>query len=148
MIRKNIFLCLFLPLILSGCSLSVDTELAELAAADFHDSYNAGAYRVIYDKASPAFQDFISAGKFSHLLETLNIRLGQYKNSKLINWSSKISIRDGATVTLIYAAVYDKDEAAKVSFTFKVRDGLAQLYNFNVSSESMNPKKRPKTTEI
>ena len=137
MIRRTLLIILLAPMF-SGCSLSVNTDLAELAVDQFHESYNNGSFETIYVNASPDFQDFVAEDKFTRLLKKLRSGLGQHKSSSLINWSAKSSIRDGATITLIYSAVYEYDDKAKESFTFKVNDGLASLSNFNVSSEVLS----------
>jgi len=136
MIRR-IFLYMLVSMV-SGCSWSVDTELTELAVEQFHQSYNKGSYGTIYSNASSEFQNFVTGDKFTRLLTKLHTGIGQHKSSRLINWSAKSSTRDGTIITLIYSAVYDYDDKAKESFTFKVNDGLARLYNFNVSSEVLN----------
>ncbi|PCI48982.1 MAG: hypothetical protein COB49_05245 [Alphaproteobacteria bacterium] len=118
-----------------GCSPPVDTELAELAARQFHESYNRGNFTTIYANASPVFQDFVSENKFIRLLRKLHTRLGKHKNSTLINWSAKSSTRGGVLITLVYDAVYDSDDRTQASFTFRINNGLARLYNFNVSSQ-------------
>ncbi len=145
---KNIIRILFLTLTVSSCSLSVDTDLAELAVDEIHADYNRGAYGTIYDNASPEFQDFISKDNFSRLLKKLHSGLGQHKKSNRISWSAKTSVRVGTTITLIYQAAYENDDTARESFTFRVKDGLARLYNFNVSSDVLNRKKPPKVTKI
>jgi len=142
---KTTFYLLFLPVVLSSCSLPVDTGLAELAVTDFHESYNRASFKAIHDNASPDFKAFIPQDKFVLLLGKLHARLGQHQSSNLINWTAKSSIKDGATITLTYDAVYDNDDRAKESFTFKVNDGMARLYNFNVASEVLN---RSKDTDI
>lgn len=136
MIRHLLLFCL-IPMI-SACSWSVDTDLAELAVDQFHESYNKGSFETIYRNASPEFQNFVAQDKFIRLLKKLHRTLGQHKGSDRINWSAKSSVRDGTTITLIYKAQYEYDHKAKESFTFVINDGMARLKNFNVSSEMMN----------
>ncbi|VAV92452.1 hypothetical protein MNBD_ALPHA01-599 [hydrothermal vent metagenome] len=145
---KNIIWIFFLTLTVSSCSLSVDTDLAELAVDEIHADYNRGAYGTIYDNASPEFQDFISKDNFSRLLKKLHSGLGQHKKSNRISWSAKTSVQVGTTITLVYQAAYENDDTARESFTFRIKDGLARLYNFNVSSDVLNKKKPPKVTKI
>lgn len=146
---KFMHLMMILMLLLSsGCSWSVDTELAELAVEDFHKSYNKASFKTIYINASPEFRDYVKQSKFERLLKKLHHGLGQHENSTLISWSAKSTIRDGTIITLIYQAAYEYDDKAKESFSFKVNDGLAQLYNFNVSSGMMHKKKPPRATDI
>lgn len=128
-------LVLLLVSIVSACSWSVDTDLAELAVDQFHESFNKGSFATIYTNASPDFQDFVTEDKFIRLLTRLRTGIGLHKSSNLISWSAKSSIGGDTTITLIYNAQYEYDDKAKESFTFQVNDGLARLYNFNVSSE-------------
>jgi len=147
MIWKNICCLLLLPVMLSSCSLPVDTDLAELAVADFHDRYNRAAFKAIHKAANPDFKKFISQDKFSLLLGRLHSGLGQHKSSSLANWTAENSIREGATITLTYDAIYEKDDTVRESFTFKVKDGIARLYNFNVSSEVLSKNRNSKATK-
>jgi len=124
-----------MPALLISCSAPVDTELAERAAADFHDHYNKASYRVIHDKADQDFKTFISQEKFTRVLKKLRAQLGRYKSSRLMSKSSDTSIWGGTTVTLTYDTAYENDSQAKENFTFKVSNSSARLYNFNVSSK-------------
>lgn len=142
---KKIAAILILPVMLFGCSMAVDTEVAELAVHEFQESYNKGSYDVIHENAHPEFKNFISQKKFNLLLKKLNSHIGRYIKSNLISWKAKSSIREGATITLNYDVTYENDNKARVTFIYKVNDGLAQLYNFNVASESLN---RSKDTDI
>ncbi|MBL4895206.1 MAG: hypothetical protein JKY59_10155 [Emcibacter sp.] len=148
LLRHMHFLLLPFVLLLTGCSWSVDTDLAELSVAEFHERYNRGSYDTIYANASPDFQSFVKTDKFIHLLEKLHGGLGQYKSSSLINWSAKSTLQQGIIITLIYNTVYENDATAKETFSFKVNDGLAQLYNFNVSSAVLAKKKPSRMTDI
>lgn len=147
-VQRLLVWLIFPALIGSGCSWSVDTELTELAVAQFHQSYNKGSYRSIFINASPEFQDFITEDKFTRLLQKLHNGLGQHQSSSRISWKANSSISTGTTITLVYEAVYDKDDQARETFTYKVKDGFAKLYNFNVSSKVLAGKKAPKVTEV
>jgi len=114
----------------------------------FHLSYNKGSYRTIFTNASPEFQGFITEDKFTRLLQKLHTGLGQHQSSRRISWKANSSISTGTTITLVYEAVYDKDDAARETFTYKVKDGFAKLYNFNVSSKVLAGEKAPTITEV
>ncbi len=131
-------LLIWLVSIVSSCSWSVDTDLAELAVGQFHESFNRGSFQTIYTNASPEFQNYVTKDKFIRLLTKLRSGIGQHKSSNLINWSAKSSLGGGTAITLVYNAQYEYDDKAKESFTFQVNDGLAKLYNFNVSSEVLS----------
>ena len=145
--RVLALMLLLLPL-LSSCSAVFDPALTELAVQNFHDSYNTSSFTTIYRNSSPEFQEFVSEDKFTRLLRKLNNKLGAHHSSELISWSSKSSFGGATMVTLVYKAEYLRDKQAKESFTFRVRDGLAQLYNFNVSSQILQNTKRLKETAI
>jgi len=145
----RIWLGMLIPLVmLSSCSWTVDTELTELAVDQFHQSYNEGSFTTIFKNASPAFQDFVTEDKFSRLLEKLHKGLGQHQRSTRISWSAESTMATGTTITLVYEAIYEKDDTARETFTFRVKDGLAKLYNFNVSSKVLAGKKAHKTIDI
>ncbi len=122
---------------LSACSISVDTEIAELAAEEFHKSYNAGSYENIYINAEPSFKDYISKKKFIFLLKKVNERIGIYKSSSLIQSSSVKSTQNDTVIMLVYKADYQFDQNVKVYFQYKVVDDRAMLANFNISSKNM-----------
>ncbi len=142
---KKIAAILILPVMLFGCSMAVDTEVAELAVSEFQENYNKGSYDVIHENAHTEFRNFISQQKFNLLLKKLNSHMGMHMNSSLISWKAKTSIREGITITLNYDAAYENDNKARVTFIYKVNDGMARLYNFNVASKALN---RSKDTDI
>ena len=146
--QRALALVLLVVPLLASCSVVVDPALTELAVQDFHDSYNASSFTTIYRNSSPEFQEFVSEDKFTRLLDKLHTKLGAHHSSDLVSWSSKSSFGGATTVTLLYKAQYQHDGQAQESFTFRVRDGLARLYNFNVSSPVLNQKVRSRETEV
>lgn len=146
--QRILALMLVLLPLLSSCSAVFDPALTELAVKDFHNSYNASSFTTIYRNSSPEFQEFVSEDKFTRLLGKLQTKLGEHHSSDLVSWSSKSSFGGATMVTLVYKAEYQHDGQAQESFTFRVRDGLARLYNFNVSSPVLSQKNRSRETEI
>lgn len=149
MLKRRALALVFLLLpLLASCSAVFDPALTDLAVQDFHDRYNRSSFTTIYRNSSPEFQEFVSEDKFTRLLHKLHSKLGEHHRSALISWSSKSSFGGATMVTLVYKAAYQHDGQAQESFTFRVRDGLAQLYNFNVSSPVLNQKTRSRETEV
>ncbi|MCF6214749.1 MAG: hypothetical protein L3J58_01095 [Emcibacter sp.] len=142
---KKIAAILILPVMLFGCSMAVDTEVAEFAVSEFQESYNKESYDVIHENAHPEFKNFISQKKLNLLLKKLNSHMGKHITSNLISWKAKTGIREGTSITLNYDVTYENDDKARVTFIYKVNDGMARLYNFNVASEALN---RSKNTDI
>lgn len=119
----------------SSCSLTAITKgkgTAEDAVAQFHNQYNAGQFREIYDQADEAFKKSGSDAEFIPILEAMRRKLGTVKHAEQAGWHVNATT-EGTFVTLGYTVEFSEGKGTE-QFVFRIRGDKAALYNFNVNS--------------
>lgn len=136
-IQPNLCFVILVALLVTGssCSLTAVTKgkgTAEAAVAQFHNQYNAGQLREIYDQADEAFKKSGSDAQFISILEAMRRKLGTVKHAEQAGWHVNATT-DGTFVTLGYNVDFSEGKGTE-QFVFRIRGDKASLYNFNVNS--------------
>jgi hypothetical protein len=125
-------LSVVLAVVLAGCSMSVDTELAEQAVPKFHEMLDAGQFEAIYATAAGDLRNAAKREDFVALLDAVHRKLGTTKSSEQKGWKVKYHT-SGTFVTLNYSTVYEEGEATE-RFVYRLQDGKAVLAGYHISS--------------
>jgi hypothetical protein len=116
----------------SSCSLGKGKELGESAVVQFHNQFNAGEYKEIYNQADEGFRNAAKETDVMALFEAVRRKLGTVKQSNQNGWRIN-STPTGTTVTLQYATEFTEGIATE-QFVFLVSGDKAVLYNYNINS--------------
>ncbi len=132
--ERRLYAALIVALIAltSSCSLGKGKELGESAAVQFHNQFNAGQYKEIYNQADEGFRKAAKESDVIALLEAVRRKLGTVKQSNQNGWSVN-STPTGTTVTLQYNTEFTEGNATE-QFVFVVSGDKAVLYKYNINS--------------
>jgi len=131
-LKLRVFLIAALLLAISSCSFTKGKGLGEAAVAQFHEQYNSGQFYEIYNQADEDFKKSGTEANFVEMLEALRRKLGTVKQSTQTGWNVNATPM-GTMVTLGYAVEFSEGKGTE-QFVFRVSDGKALLYNYNVNS--------------
>ena len=116
----------------NSCSLTKGKGIAEAAVAQFHNQYNAGQFREIYNQADEGFKKSASETDFVTLLEALRRKLGTVSQSNQAGWGVNATPM-GTMATLAYEVEFSEGKGTE-QFVFHISGDKAMLYNYNVNS--------------
>jgi hypothetical protein len=132
--ERRLFPGLIIALIVftSSCSLGKGKGLGETAAVQFHNQFNAGKYKEIYDQADEGFRKAAKESDVIALFEAIRRKLGTVKQANQNGWGVNAT-PTGTTVTLQYNTQFTEGDAAE-QFVFLVSGDKALLYTYNINS--------------
>ena len=132
--ERRLFLGLIVALIVftSSCSLGKGKGLGEIAVVQFHNQFNAGQYKEIYDQADEGFRKASKESDVIALFEAIRRKLGTVKQSNQNGWGVNTT-PTGTIVTLQYQTEFTEGNAAE-QFVFLLSGDKAVLYNYNINS--------------
>jgi hypothetical protein len=116
----------------TSCSLTKGKGIAEAAATQFHNQFNAGQFHEIYDQADEGFRKAASETDFVTLLEAVHRKLGTIGQSNSTGWFVNATPM-GTMVTLTYDIEFSEGKGME-RLVFHISDDKAQLYNYNINS--------------
>ena len=131
---SKLYLALIVALIAltSSCSLGQGKELGESAVVLFHNQFNAGQFKEIYDQADIAFRKSAKEDEVVALLEAVRRKLGTIKQSNASGWRVNATPTE-TTVRMQYNTEFTEGNATE-QFIFLVSGDKAILYNYNINS--------------
>jgi hypothetical protein len=106
--------------------------LAESAVTQFHNQYNAGQFRDIYNQADEVFRKSGDEASLVQYLEALQRKLGKVKEAHGTGWHVNATT-GGTMVTLGYDVEFNEGKGTE-QFVFRVSGDKALLYGYNVNS--------------
>lgn len=116
----------------TSCSLTKGKGIAEAAARQFHDRYNAGQFHEIYSETDEGFKKATSEADFTALLEALRRKLGTVKETNPAGWGVNATPM-GTMATLGYDVEFSEGKGQE-QFVFRINGDKAMLFNYNVNS--------------
>lgn len=128
-------LLISLLLLLSACSMSKDTSVAEAEVPHFHSSLDAGKFDEIYDAAADELKTAATKQDFVILLSAIHRKLGQVAKSEKQTWHVDYNTA-GNFVTLVYNTTFTNGTGAE-QFVYKLHDGQASLVGYHINSNAL-----------
>jgi hypothetical protein len=116
----------------TSCSLGKGKELGANAVVQFHNQFNAGQFKEIYDQSDTAFRKAAKETDIVALLEAVRRKLGTIKQSNPIGWRVNATTTE-TTVSMQYNTEFTEGNATE-QFVFLVSGDKAILYNYNINS--------------
>ncbi len=120
---------------LCGCSMSVDTALAEQAVPRFHEELDAGQFDAIYEASADELKQATTQREFVAFLDAVHRKLGNTKASDKTGWNVNYQT-SGSFVTLAYKTTFDGGSAQE-QFVFRLQDKAAILVGYHVNSTAL-----------
>lgn len=130
---KMRFLLVVVGLLLAGCSMSKDTELAEAQVPSFHEQWNSGRFDDIYSLSSQDLKAATSQQDFVSLLEAISRKLGKVKTSSKATSNTDYNHITGTFVSLTYKSVFDNGPADE-QFIYRLDHGAPKLVEYHINS--------------
>jgi hypothetical protein len=124
-----------ISLVLAGCSMSKDAELAEAQVPSFHEQLNLSKFNEIYSSSSQDLKKATSQQDFVDLLEAVNRKLGKVKTSSKGAWNTNYGT-SGTYVTVTYKSVFDNGPADE-QFVYRLDHGAATLAGYHINSMAL-----------
>jgi hypothetical protein len=118
--------------LLTSCSMSKDTALAQAQISAFHSEFDAGSFQKIYSSSSPDLQKVESEGDFVKLLEVINRKLGNVKTSTQLTWRV-FSGPSGTFVTIVNKSQFEHGSGDE-QFVYRIHNGVAKLAGYHINS--------------
>jgi hypothetical protein len=140
---KAAYLFIACLLVISACSISDKTKLADSAVSEFHDAFNAEQFEAIYEGAGKELKALAKRKEFLTLLKDIHSQLGQAGESKRVSWRVNYQT-GGTTITTAYETKFT-DGAAVEQFVFKVKDDKPLLVGYHIRVQER--KDKPALTE-
>jgi len=128
----RIALLLLPALLLLGCSMSKDAEIAETKVPEFHSLLDSGQFSEIYLASADELKKVSKEADFVALLDAVHRKLGKKKSSERQTWNVNYNT-SGIFVTLTYKTVYSEGDASE-QFVYRLQDGDAKLAGYHVNS--------------
>lgn len=132
---RTVTFLIAIAFVLSGCSASEDTAVAEAGVPKFHALLDAGNFDDIYEKSSDNLKQFGKRKDFVALLEAVHRKLGNTKSSEKQGWNINYQPA-GTFVTLTYKTNYAEGEAAE-QFVFVMQGKTALLAGYHINSNAL-----------
>jgi hypothetical protein len=118
-----------------GCSFGKSFNVAGAAVRRYHDQYNAGLYREIYQQSDEAFKKGAGEQAMTELLSAVDRKLGKVTGSKQVgfhaNWNP-----EGTFVNLTYESTFEQGKAFE-QFVWRVSGDEAKLVSYNINSPDL-----------
>lgn len=115
----------------ASCSMGKSKEAGESAVVQFHNQFNAGQYKQIYDQADEAFRKAATETEVLALLEAIHKKLGTIKQANASGWH--VNMGEATTVSLQYETEFTEGKATE-QFVFLVSGEKAALVNYTINS--------------
>jgi hypothetical protein len=129
---KHTLLLLLLVALQTSCGVQKGKEAAEKAVEKFHNQLNAGQYHQIYTESDEGFRKGVTEETTTALFDAVRRKLGTVQQAKTTGWH--VNANTGGTfVTLSYTVDFSEGKAVE-QFVYKVSDGKALLFNYNINS--------------
>jgi hypothetical protein len=117
--------------ITASCSMGKSKEAGEAAVTQFHNQFNAGQYKEIYDQADEAFRKAAAETEVLALFEAVRKKLGTIRQANANGWH--VFMGEATTVTLQYDTEFTEGKATE-QFVFVVSGDKAALVNYTINS--------------
>lgn len=129
---KHIVLLILVVTLQLSCGVKKGKESAEKAVEKFHSQLNAGQYHEIYTESDEGFRKGITEENTVALFDAVRRKLGTVQRANSSGWH--VNTNPGGTfVTLGYDVEFTEGKAVE-QFVYRVSDGKALLYNYNINS--------------
>lgn len=117
---------------LFGCGLKQNTKAAEAEVERFHQHWNAGAFKTIYNEAHKNLRNTRSADEIVAMLERGKQNYGAFKSGTRRSWGFESD--NGVTnLKLKYDSAYENGSAVE-AFVFRMSGDKALLVNYEIMS--------------
>ena len=125
---------------LVSCSAQQDAELAERAAARFHEQFNAAQFAAIYADGDAALRED-GETEFIRMMWQIREELGEMRSSELVSSRRQIGnvrigerILNGRIMVRTYHTEFTRSSATLV-FTWRIAEGRVRLIGFDVEAD-------------
>jgi hypothetical protein len=133
--RKNLLWVSICLLLLAGCGLKKNQQLAAATIVEFHKNLNAGAVDTIYDAASADFKNAVTREQWRKVVHTVTTKLGTHISSAeptvFVNWTTK-----GTFVKASCDSKFEK-AAGTENFEFRKDGDKLVLFGYHVNSAAL-----------
>jgi hypothetical protein len=131
--QKRLPFCLIITLVVvtTSCSMGKSRAVGEQAVVQFHNQFNAGQYKEIYDQADETFHKAITETDTLALFEAVHKKLGTIKEANANGWH--VNMGGATTVSLQYDTEFTEGKATE-QFVFLVSGDKAALVNYAINS--------------
>ncbi|MDX1679851.1 MAG: hypothetical protein R3242_03875 [Akkermansiaceae bacterium] len=137
--KANVVLGLSAVILLSSCAGTIKGRaLAEPKVVEFHDKLAEGKWSEIYEGAHPEFKNATDEQEFSELLAEVGKRYGERTSHKIVS-SKSSTLNMDTTVVLVSRTTFEKGTALE-TFTYKLKNGEAALYGYEINPVSLGLK--------
>ena len=117
---------------LSGCGLKKDTKAADAAIDQFHQHWNAGAFKTIYNEAHKHLRNTRSADEIIAMLERGKQNFGAFKSAT--RRSGGFNSDNGVTnIKLKYDSTFERGSAVE-AFVYRMTGDKALLISYEIMS--------------
>ena len=120
---------------LGACRFASEKSASQKAAIQFHELFNAGRYKEIYEQADENFKSSASEAEAVNVFFLVQRKLGSIEKSVLIRWDVSLSNK-GTLVKLIFRTHFSKADAEE-HFAYFIKDGIAKLGDYKIFSPSL-----------
>lgn len=123
-------------LIFSGCSdLATAKPAAEAAVLKFHNKYNTGDFKSIFENADQDFKKGVSFDNFILFMKAVHSKLGKVKSTENQNWRvGNFNLK--TFVSLQQKTEFEKGIAVE-SFNYRIENEKAILVGYNINSRDL-----------
>lgn len=115
-----------------SCSLTKGKAQAERAVEQFHQQFNAGQYKEIYQQGDSKFKEAIGEVEFVRILEGVKRKLGTVKNSTQAGW--RVNTTPLGTVATVSCQVDFAEGKGVEQFSFLIDGEQTKLLRYDVNS--------------
>jgi hypothetical protein len=119
----------------AGCSFSRAATVAAEAVRKYHDQYNAGQYRDIYQQSDEAFKKGVEEQANTELLSAVEHKLGKVSEAKQVGFNANWS-PEGTFVNLTYESTFERGKAYE-QFVWRTSGDGAKLVSYNINSPAL-----------
>jgi hypothetical protein len=116
----------------ASCSLTKGKEQAERAVEQFHQQFNAGQYREIYQQGDAKFKEAATEAEFVQLLEAIRRKLGTVGGATQTGW--RVNTTTMGTVAMVGYEVQFSEGKGNEQFSFLISGEEAKLLRYDVNS--------------
>lgn len=129
---------------LSACGLKKDTRAAEAEVDRFHQHWNAGEFKAVYDEAHMNFRDAQTADRTIATLERVKRNYGVFKSTTKRSWG--FSSDNGVTdIKLKYDSAYEHGSAVE-AFVYRMTGEKPLLVSYDIMSPETAKKREAEET--
>ena len=118
-----------------GCSISVDTAVAEKQVPQFHALLDQGRTTEIYTQASEDLKTAATEADFVAVLDAVHRKLGIVQKTERQTWNVNYHT-SGTFATLVYKTQYAGGEATE-TFVYRLKSESALLAGYHINSNAL-----------